>query len=76
MTIGASIFLIAVGAILRFAVNVSTSAFSLDTVGNILMLAGLAGLVLSLFLWATASRRRVVDGAPARETVVERTTGL
>jgi len=54
MTIGTSIFLIAVGAILRYAVTASVSGLSLTTIGLILMLAGILGLVLSLlylFAW-------------------------
>jgi len=52
MGIGTSILLIAVGAVVRYAVTTSVSGVQLDTVGLILMLAGLAGLVLSL-LWMT-----------------------
>ncbi|MDX6725842.1 MAG: hypothetical protein QOK49_647 [Baekduia sp.] len=54
MGIGTSILLIAVGAILRFAVHVSTSGFSIHTVGLILMIVGVIGLLISLFaasLW-------------------------
>jgi Domain of unknown function (DUF6458) len=50
MTIGASIFLIAFGAILRFAVNASVAGFSIQTAGLILMVAGVLGLVIGLFL--------------------------
>ncbi len=48
MSIGASIFLIAVGAILRYAVTASISGIELQTVGLILMIAGIIGLVISL----------------------------
>ena len=48
MTIGVAIFLIAVGAILRYAVEVEISGVQLDTVGLILMIAGIIGLVISL----------------------------
>jgi len=58
MTIGSSIFLIAVGAILRYAVTASVSGLSLTTIGLILMLAGILGLVLSL-LYLFAWPRRV-----------------
>lgn len=58
MGIGTSIFLIALGAILKFAVHASISGLSLATVGVILMVAGVLGLILSLFLLNTASRRR------------------
>jgi len=59
MGFGTSIFLIAVGAVLRFAVHVSTHGVNLHTIGVILMVVGVAGLVLSL-LWLTvlADRRR------------------
>ena len=67
MTLGTSLFLIALGAVLRFAVNVSTRGFSIHTVGVILMIVGAVGLLLSL-LWMTiwADRRNRV----ARERVV------
>ncbi len=48
MSIGFSIFLIAVGAILRYAVTASVSGVELETVGLILMIAGIIGLVISL----------------------------
>jgi hypothetical protein len=63
MTIGGSIFLIAVGAILYFATNVHVAHVSIDTVGLILMLAGLAGLVLGFVqqgIWTRRARREVV----------------
>jgi hypothetical protein len=58
MSIGTSLVLIAVGAVLRFAVSVSTNGFSVHTVGVILMIVGGVGLLLSL-LWMTlwADRR-------------------
>ena len=61
MGLGTSIFLIALGAILRFAVSVSTHGFNLHTVGVILMIVGIAGLVVSLFwvlAWSDRDRRR------------------
>ena len=45
MSLGVSIFLLVVGAILTFAVDVTTSGFNLNTVGIILMVAGALGLV-------------------------------
>jgi hypothetical protein len=63
MTIGGSIFLIAVGAILYFATNVHVAHVSIDTVGLILMIAGGAGLVLGFIqqaMWSRRSRREVV----------------
>jgi hypothetical protein len=66
MTIGASIFLIAVGAILMYAVDVTVSGIEIQTIGLILMIAGALGLVIGLFLLASAGRRRdvVVDDRP------------
>ena len=61
MTIAGAIFLLAVGAILRYATNIHVEGVSLDTVGLILMIAGGAGLVLSFFqeaIWAGRTRRR------------------
>jgi uncharacterized membrane protein YidH (DUF202 family) len=48
MGIGTSILLIAVGAILRYAVNVTVSEIELQTVGLILIIVGIIGLVISL----------------------------
>jgi uncharacterized membrane protein len=49
MTVGTSLFLIAVGAILRYAVTATVSGVSLATVGLILMIVGVVGLVISLY---------------------------
>ncbi len=57
MGIGTSIFLIAVGAIMRYAVTVTASGFSIHTAGMILMIIGVVGLVVSLLWMATLSRR-------------------
>ena len=67
MTIGTSIFLIAVGAILKFAVHTSVSGIDIQTVGVILMIVGVIGLILSFF-WLTAWRDRY---ARRRDVVVE-----
>jgi Domain of unknown function (DUF6458) len=48
MGIGMSIFLIAAGAILRYAINVTVEGIEIDTVGLILMVVGIIGLVISL----------------------------
>ena len=56
MTIGGSIFLIAVGAILNFAVTATVAGIDIQTVGVILMIAGGLGLVLGLIFMASASR--------------------
>ena len=48
VSIGGPIFIIAVGAILRYATNFDVSGVEMDTVGLILMIAGIAALLLSL----------------------------
>jgi Domain of unknown function (DUF6458) len=58
MTTGTSLFLIAVGAILRYAVTASVSGVSLATVGLILMIVGGVGLVISLFYLLVWNPRR------------------
>jgi len=60
MTIGASIFLIAVGAILKYAVTATVAGIDIQTVGLILMIAGVVGLVIGLFLLTQTERRRPV----------------
>ena len=78
MGIGVSLILIAVGAVLAFAVHVSTSGFNIHTVGYILLIVGAIGALLSLVFWSSwggvgGGRRTVVDEGPAtrRRTVVE-----
>jgi protein-S-isoprenylcysteine O-methyltransferase Ste14 len=67
MTIGSSILLIAIGAILRYAVTATVSGISIQTIGLILMLAGILGLILSMFYLLAWRPRRT-----AAEKVVER----
>jgi TRAP-type C4-dicarboxylate transport system permease small subunit len=67
MTIAAAIFLIALGAILKFATNIHVQGVSIDTIGLILMIAGAAGLVLSLLQEAIWSRRARAGEVPAVE---------
>jgi beta-lactamase regulating signal transducer with metallopeptidase domain len=68
MTVGGSIFLIAVGAILRYAVTDAISGVNLATVGLILIVAGIVGLLIGLFMMANARR----SGYVVRERQVER----
>lgn len=65
MGIGVSIFLIALGAILAFAVNVNVSGLDLTTVGYILMLVGIVGLVMTAFIWGPRRGRRDLGGTGA-----------
>jgi hypothetical protein len=73
MGIGVGIFLIAIGAILAFAVDASVQGMDIEAVGVILMIAGAIGIVLDLVLWGPR-RRTVVDGGSTveRRTVVDR----
>jgi len=61
MRIGSSLVLIAIGAILKFAVTTSVSGVNLATVGVVLIVVGLAGLAISLAMASTARRRVVVQ---------------
>ena len=53
MGVGPSIVLIAAGAILRFAVSVTTTGFNLQSIGLILIIVGALSLVLSIMFWST-----------------------
>ena len=68
MGIGTSIFLIAVGAILRYAVNLTVQGVEIDTVGLILMVVWIIGLVISLAIifMSTDDRPRRPDDYPTR----------
>ncbi len=87
MATGISLFFLAVGAILTFAVETSVSGVDLDTIGVILMVIGLLGMLFSLVLWDSWSprpyrnddevvigRRDVLidDEMPVRRTVTRR----
>ena len=71
MGIGTSIFLIALGAILAFAVNADVSGLEISTIGIILMICGILGLLISL-LYASMWRDRARGAGTTRERVVER----
>jgi hypothetical protein len=75
MGIGVSIFLIAVGAVLAFAVNAEVSGLDIQVVGWILLVVGAVGILLSMIFWSSWGgwgRREVVEDRPVsrRETVV------
>jgi hypothetical protein len=72
MTIGASIILLATGAILTFAVDVRTRGLDLVTVGVILMVLGAVGLVAELVLWSDGRPRRQIDLIDPDDDVVVR----
>ena len=76
MGIGTSIFLIAIGAILNYAVSVQTDGVNLHTVGVILMVVGAIGVLLSLIFWSSWGgfhRERLVEGGTRRRYVEEET---
>jgi hypothetical protein len=60
MAIGTALFLIAVGAILRFAVSDSIEGIDIPTIGLILMIVGILGLVISFFMMTLWNRDRDV----------------
>jgi hypothetical protein len=65
MTIGSSLFLIAVGAILRYAVEDKWKAVDIPTVGLILMIVGAVGFILGLYLTFVRGRPDPTLGDPA-----------
>ncbi len=71
MTLGASIALIVIGAILAFAVDFQVAGVDIQVIGYILMLGGLVGAILTVAL--SSRRDRYVErDVPARERYVER----
>ncbi|MCW2776682.1 MAG: hypothetical protein JWN17_407 [Frankiales bacterium] len=69
MGIGVSIFLLALGAILAFAVNASVSGLDINTIGVILMVCGALGLLLTMLLLNRGTAR---TGIVTEERVVDR----
>jgi hypothetical protein len=64
MGIGGSIFLLALGAILAFAINAHISGIDINIVGLVLMAAGLVGLIITIWYWS--SRRRTMVSSTQR----------
>jgi hypothetical protein len=58
MTIGGSLLLIAVGAILRYATNLNVKGIEIDTVGLILMIVGIVGFVIAVIYEIVVVRER------------------
>jgi hypothetical protein len=78
MGIGAGLFLVAIGAVLTFAVNVTVNGMNIQTIGVILMIVGVLGLVLDLAIFAprrrpvsTTERVPVEPAGTSHRTVVE-----
>jgi heme/copper-type cytochrome/quinol oxidase subunit 2 len=70
MGIGVSVFLIAVGAVLTFALEASAEGINLNTVGVILMVVGIIGLVLSMMVFGSWRERRDGDRVIVRDREV------
>ena len=77
MGIGVSVFIIAVGAILAFAVERTVEGVDINTVGVILMIVGAIGLVWTAMIWGPRTRRGTVieetDTVPTRRTTYRET---
>jgi hypothetical protein len=69
MYIGSAIFLIAVGAVLRWAVTWEVSGFNIQTAGLIVFLVGILGLVITLILWTTRRRSHGITRVDRVDTV-------
>jgi uncharacterized protein DUF6458 len=70
MGIGVSLFLLAIGAILAFAVDVTTEGFNLNTMGIILMIVGGVGLLFSMLFWGSWGPNRRDERVVTREREV------
>ncbi len=77
MRLGTAIVLLALGAILTFALRVDVSGVDLQVVGWILMIAGALGVVLELAIWGPRQRRvtqtDAYAGTPVRRSTTEET---
>jgi hypothetical protein len=82
MRLGTAIVLLALGAILTFALRVDVSGVDLQVVGWILMVVGALGIVLEVAVWGPRQRRRVTTtdahgpppaGGPAQRTTTDET---
>jgi hypothetical protein len=69
MGIGVSLILIAVGAVLAFAVHVTGHGFNLHTIGIILLVVGAIGALLSMIFWSSWGG---FGGSRSETTIIER----
>lgn len=80
MGISLSLILLAVGAIMRFAVSADTTGWDMQTTGLILMAAGALGIILSLVFWSSwggfGRRTTVVEPGVEQERIVHRETEI
>ena len=76
MGLSLSIFFIAVGAILAWAVDAEVSGIDITTVGVILLIVGVIGLIASLIFWSSwggfGGRGEGAAGGGQNTTIVER----
>jgi hypothetical protein len=70
MSLGTSTFLVAAGAIMRYAVSARGNGFDVAMVGAILMIVGIFGAVITLAVFASANRRRATTAGGTRGTVL------
>ena len=72
MGLGISLILIAVGAVMAWAIHVSTTGFNVNTIGYILLVVGIIGALLSLVFWSSsAGPGYFTQGGSRRRTVIE-----
>jgi hypothetical protein len=75
MTIGAAIVLIAIGAVLKWAVTAHVTGFDIQTAGTVVFIVGLAGLVLAILYTFMLSRDNRYPGGYGDETMARRRGG-
>jgi hypothetical protein len=71
MGLGVSLILIAVGAIMAWAIHVSTTGFNVNTIGYILLVVGIIGALLSLVFWSSWAGPGYLTQGGRRRTVIE-----
>ena len=72
MGLGVSLILIAAGAVMAWAIHVSTTGFNVNTIGYILLVVGIIGALLSLVFWSSwAGPGYFTQGVSRRRTVIE-----
>ena len=72
MGMGTSIFIIAVGAIMTFAVETdSSNGFNINNAGVILMILGAIGLAFTMLIWGPRRRQMVIERQPGRTVYTE-----
>jgi hypothetical protein len=75
MGLGVGIFLAAVGAVLAFAVNTNVSGVNIHTIGWILLIVGIIGIVLSMIFWSTWAGPGYFAGSRRRTTTIDEGPG-